>query len=266
MDRPLNTDTVPRQANIVLRQNDVYYYSPGLFHLAPTHEHIVPLTIQDVHNASCVLEIYGVAGMQKHTQGYVMINNYPVQHIKIRGRVLLYTEMNFPYRKPFYFITVEDYLGPNLTVVMKADRDLLKLALSEDQVLEAVGRVSFQSFRTEFLARSVVVKGLCTQFDLECNWWEIVLATRKFLQIPWKYEAPAHSANTPSADSILLYEDVSEQRDRSSVLTSVSDPYAPTVKTFSYTTDCVYLRSCKSRSGSSTDHSMYVILSDEEDI
>ncbi|WPK25285.1 hypothetical protein PUMCH_002596 [Australozyma saopauloensis] len=203
MEHELRADTAPGESHIALRKGGVCYYSPSLFHMAPTHERIVPLTIRDLLKSKCLLEFYGVTGLKKHAEGYIMVGNYPVQLVKIRGTVLLYHMMEYSSRPPFYLISLEDYLGRKLMLTVKANCSLFKLALQEGNALEVVGKLTFYSNATTFLVDHVTSHRSFQTLEAELDWLQTVFAARKFLEKPWKYEAP-QLISTIGAPKVLL--------------------------------------------------------------
>lgn len=272
MDTIYKADTAPGEPHIALRQNGKCFYSPSLFHLAPTHDHIVPMMISDVLRSKCLLEVYGVTGMKLHFDGFIMVNNYPVQLVKIRGRVLLYTELHHRNVEPFYYVTIEDYLGSLLAITVKASMHLFKLALNENDVIEVVGKVSFQPYRTILQAKSVVSKG-AYHFELELEWWEIVFSARLYLKKPWKYVALSHSTE-PGAVRFTVTDKMRQKQKRGILIDEAECDEG--AATFSGVMDSFAVskaRQDSSQTGSglpSANNSLskftFVIVSDEEDV
>lgn len=274
MDPIYKADTAPGEPHIALRQNGKCFYSPSLFHLAPTHDHIVPMMISDVLRSKCLLEVYGVTGMKMHFDGYIMVNNYPVQLVKIRGRVLLFSEVHHRNKAPFYYISIEDYLGSLLTIVVKASINLFELVLKENDVIEVVGKVSFQPHRTIIRANTAISKGKF-HFELELDWWETVFSARQYLEKPWKYVALTHSAE-PGAVRFAMSDQIKQKQKRDILFDNSDDDGISTTATFNGATDSFVVNkprrahhqklsdrvSAKKRVDSYT----FVIVSDEESI
>lgn len=270
MDPIYKADTAPGEPHIALRQNGKCFYSPSLFHLAPTHDHIVPMMISDVLRSKCLLEVYGVTGMKLHFDGYILVNNYPVQLVKIRGRVLLFSELHHRNVDPFYYISIEDYLGLKLTITVKASVKLFKLALNENDLIEVTGKVSFQPHRTIFQAKSIISKGVF-HFELELDWWETVFSARRYLEKPWKYVALSHSAEAGAVRFTMT--DQIKQRQKRNILIDDADG-DETTGTFMGAMDSFAVRASRrsetvnnlSPAGKAYNNFTFVIISDDEDI
>lgn len=171
------------------------YWSPSLFHMAPTHDRIVPLAISDVVHAKNLMQIYGIQGLDQHKQGYVMVNNYPVKVIKIMGRVMSYSfklfdEGGVKSRNNFYLINLDDCSGEKLLICAKVmERDALFPIrdVREDILIEAVGNVHhLDNYVRQILCLSARIVGRYSDLAVEIKWWSLLLETRKLLQSPWK--------------------------------------------------------------------------------
>lgn len=218
----LVADIAPSQSHISLRRNGVCYYAPELFHLSPTFDHVVPMTISDVLKSKCVLEIYGVPGIKKHMEGFVMVNNYPVQLIRIRGRLLLYNQVSYEGKLPFYVLKLDDYLGDRLSITVKASCTLLGQQLSEGVIIEVTGKVNYLPRYIQIHAKSALVRGAFSQFEIELEWWEMVLRARKFLEVPWSYQA-ASKESSPGLVKFLLADVIRKKQKRAILLSSGDD-------------------------------------------
>lgn len=276
MNASLKTDTAPGEPHIALRRNNVYFYSTSLFHMAPTHNHIVPLAIFDVLNSKCLLEIYGVTGLKMHSLGFVMINNYPVQHCKIRGRVLLFTEVSYENKDSYFYISMDDYSGIQSTITVRVKCGIVKLVLRENAILEVIGKISFQPNQTQIRASSAEVKGQYSQFELELDWWETVLSTRKFLKIPWRYEPPnqvieAELTSNQSTEQVrvrFLAPDLMKRKQKRSIL--IDDSPCPEIPHLSLipVTDSFDINQPRLPTINSKriGQPLYIIVSDDEEI
>lgn len=172
------------------------YWSPSLFHMAPTHDRIVPLAISDVIHAKNLMQIYGIQGLDQHKQGYVMMNNYPVKVIKIMGRVMSYSfklfdEGGVKSRNNFLLINLDDCSGDKLLIcakVMERDAHFPIRDMREDILIEAIGNVHhLDNYMRQFQCLSARIVGRSSDLAVEIKWWSSTLETRKLLQSPWKY-------------------------------------------------------------------------------
>lgn len=165
--------------------------------MAPTHERIVPLAIADLIRAKNVLQVYGIQGLDKHNQGYVMVHNYPVKVVKIAGRVLSYAFKSFDEGDVkrdynFFLVDLDDCSGDRLLIcvrIMERDLPFPAKNVREGLLLEVIGSVYyFQDYDRQILALSVRIIGSSTELDVEIEWWAHVLETRRLLQVPWRCE------------------------------------------------------------------------------
>lgn len=203
MTSHLTKDIAPGEPHISWRAKGVSYYTPALFHMAPTHERVVPLTILDLKRSRSMLEIYGVQGLQKHAEGYILVKNFPVRTVRVAGRIVQcvhkegYLASGFPYS--FYLVYIDDFLGDNLCICARVDGPLMPqtMAAHEDLLLEVTGTVSyFKDYSKQLTAKSARILGRFDDLEVELLWWATVLETRKFLQSPWSYEAPTRENGT----------------------------------------------------------------------
>lgn len=262
MQHKVRTDTAPTHPHISLYREGVCYYLPSLFHLAPTHAHIVPMAIRDVLKCKCVLQIYGVDGIRPHTEGIVMVHNYPVQLVKIRGRMLLFTQHSYPNAGPFHLLALEDYLGAHLCITVKALSSIVPKFLPDDACLEVVGKVSFQAHRKQFLAQFMRLVGRFLQFDLELEWWETVFAARKFLDVPWRYTETQQRVS--ETDSVrYLDQDIVHRKQKR---TALSNDYGVASWLFSgLAAEDSHVILSDSLSTQTDDQPVYWVVSDDED-
>lgn len=185
----------PLENPITLRRKGKTFYSPSLFHLAPTHNRIVPLAIRDVTSASNLLEIYGVSALEEHSKGYIIINNYPVSTVQIFGRILWYTYKNFDrgtQKNPFNFflLQLDDCSGENLSICVKIFESKLLYSLAsitENLLVEVTGTVShIWDYEKQVIGTSLRILGQHDEIEVEMQCWRRILTTRKLLCHPWK--------------------------------------------------------------------------------
>lgn len=185
----------PPENLVVLRRRGKTFYSPSLFHLAPTHNRIVPLAIRDVVKARNLLEIYGVSAVEEHNKGYIMVNNYPVTTVQIFGRILWYSYKNFDYGQQkssynFLLIKLDDCSGENSSICVKLSESLLRTPLAditENLLVEVTGTVSHTfDYEKQVQGTSLRVLGGHTNIDLEMQCWRRLLSARKLLAQQWK--------------------------------------------------------------------------------
>lgn len=189
-------DIAPEEHHISHRSCGKTFYLPSLFHLAPTTDKTVPLSIRDVIRAKNILEVYGVQGLEKHSQGYIMLNNYPIKSVLITGRLLSYTYKNFDqgsYRNPnnFFLFTLDDCSGDSLSIcvkVLQADLSYRVSEIREGLILEVTGTVAYiQDYERQIIGKTVEILGNHHHFHIEMDCWSRVLETRQLLMKPWKY-------------------------------------------------------------------------------
>lgn len=192
----LARDFAPGEDHIAFRAWGKTFYLPSLFHLAPTTGKIIPLAIRDVLRARNLLEVYGVQGLGKHSEGYILVNNYPVKTIKITGRLLSYVYKNFDhgnYRNPynFYLLNLDDCSGDRLSMhvkILQSDLQCSMSAIQEGYIFEVTGSLAFaQDYERQLVGVSASVIGHYTDLELEIKCWSRILRSRKELQKPWKY-------------------------------------------------------------------------------
>lgn len=198
----LYRDLAPNESHIALRSWGKVFYLPSLFHLAPTHDRIVPLFIHDILRSRNILEVYGAQGLEKHNLGYIMVGNHPVQHIRIFGRVLWYSLKDYDtVANSFVLMTVDDSSGENLTINVKikfADWGFHPSMLFTNAFVEVVGTVAIlQDYQRQIVGTSIRILGKSADFEIELACWEKVLATRSLLKHAWVYhrESSEESGN-----------------------------------------------------------------------
>ncbi|PIS48992.1 hypothetical protein CJI97_005153 [Candidozyma auris] len=189
----LRRDIAPGQNHIALRKWGKTFYSPQLFHLAPTFDKVVPLAIRDIVKAKTMLQVYGVQGLEEHTKGSILINNYPVRCVKIFGRVLSYAYKNYDTggdRNPnnFYLLTVDDCSGDVSHITVKIPEHCVYEHFEEDALVQVVGRASFvQDYSRQIVGDSLTVLSLGPDLAIEIEFWKQILSTRRLLKHSWKY-------------------------------------------------------------------------------
>lgn len=198
----LYRDLAPNESHVALRSWGKIFYLPSLFHLAPTHDRIVPLFIHDILRSRNILEVYGAQGLEKHNLGYVMVGNHPVQHIRIFGRVLWYSLKEYDtLANSFVLMTVDDSSGENLTINVKikfVNCGFHPSMLFTDALVEVVGTVAIlQDYQRQIVGTSIQILGKSPDFEIELACWEKVLATRSLLKHAWVYH---HERQEESGD------------------------------------------------------------------
>lgn len=196
-ERALRKDIAPGESHIALRIGSKLFYLPSLFHLAPTHDRIVPLTIRDVKRSKDLLEIYGVQGLEKHSKGYVMVNNYPVKTFRVMGRLVHYMFKEYecrgfgPNPNNFFLLYLDDSSGDSLLMCVRILRRFVSFSpkdLRNDLLIEVVGTAAFvHHYQKRIEGESAYIVGSHTNFETELQWWKTVLETRKLLAHPWVY-------------------------------------------------------------------------------
>lgn len=180
---------------VALRRWGKTFYSPSYFHLSPTHNRILPLAIRDVTSARNLLEVYGVLALEKHNQGYILINNYPVSTVQIFGRVMWYSYKNFdrgPQKNPYNFVLflLDDCSGENLSILVKISESQLRIPLrhfTEDLLVEITGTVSHVlDYEKQVIGKSLQVLGNYDDTEVEMQCWRRILTTRELLRHQWK--------------------------------------------------------------------------------
>lgn len=260
----LKTDIAPSEPHIALRRNGVCYYAPALLHLSPTFNHIVPMTISDVLLSKSVLEIYGVPGIKMHTEGYIMVKNYPVQLLKVRGRLLLYTQISYPGKPSFYILKLDDYLGYRLSITVKAKCTLFVQELREGVIMEVIGKIKYLPRYIQIDADTAQVKGHFSQFELELEWWKIVFSARKFLEVPWNYQAPDQES-TPGLVKFQMADVIKKQQKRKILVSIGEDDEEEDLSLFVDADDCMIGPNWKSSSNENKPQKPVIIDLSEED-
>lgn len=190
----LRRDIAPGQNHIALRKWGRSFYSPQLFHLAPTADRIVPLAIRDLLRAKTMLEVYGVQGLDEHAKGCVLVNNYPIKTVKIFGRVLSSVHKNYDMNgranpNNFYIITVDDCSGDVSHINIKIPESCIFESFNEDSLVEIVGHVLFfQDYLRQIIGERLTVLSIGPDLAVEIECWKLVLATRRHLKHPWQYK------------------------------------------------------------------------------
>lgn len=190
----LRRDIAPGQNHIALRKWGRSFYSPQLFHLAPTADRIVPLAIRDILRAKTMLEVYGVQGLDEHAKGCVLVNNYPIKTVKIFGRVLSLVHKNYDMNgrtnpNNFYIITVDDCSGDVSHINVKIPENCIFELFNEDSLVEIVGHVLFfQDYLRQMIGERLIVLSIGPDLSVEIECWKLILATRRHLKHPWQYK------------------------------------------------------------------------------
>lgn len=206
---PNNNSNYTEDRNIGFPIRGKMFYLPSLFHMAPTYDRIVPLAIADLVRAKNVLQVYGVQGLEKHNEGYVMVNNYPVKVVRVAGRLLSYSFKSFDEGRMksnnnFYLLHVDDCSGDNLMMCVKILESRVSFSLRdlhEGCLMEATGSVHYvQDYEKQLLGLSAKIIGESTDLEIEIGWWSQVLETRKHLQIPWRYVHPSNTSESTKVE------------------------------------------------------------------
>lgn len=105
------------------------YYVPELFHMSPTTQSNQPikLFINDIQQSKSLIQIYGGIGYDKQRQNYIMVNNYPIRHVSIFGKLISCNEKTREDKKKkkkddynnnksntFYICRIDDSSGRHL--------------------------------------------------------------------------------------------------------------------------------------------------------
>ncbi|KAF8000739.1 hypothetical protein HF325_004528 [Metschnikowia pulcherrima] len=226
----LKKDIAPGEPHIALRRKGVTYYVPSLFHMAPTHQKIVPLLIRDVLRSKNPLEIYGAQGLRINQEGYILVKNHPIKTLKICGRVMLFTSHNFPSAYghkdyEFYLLYVDDSLGHKLTICVKVDPSHITAKdLEKDGLLVEITGVlaPFHDGLKQIQASEIRIVGKKADIEVECEWWAHALKTRKSLQTPWIY-IPPRTTNVDAPTPVFQYNDLKIRQQKRQVLRSLAD-------------------------------------------
>lgn len=188
-----------------------FFYSPSLFHMAPTFDRIVPLAIADVLRAKNVLQVYGVQGLEKHNQGYVIVNNYPIKDVKVAGRLVSYAFKSFDQggvksRNNFFLLNIDDCSGEKLCICVKLPESRAWFSLrdlNESSIVEATGNVHYtQDYEKQLNGSAARIVGSSYDLEAEIHWWSRVVQTRRYLQSPWKYTPPGSTRLAPKSPVI----------------------------------------------------------------
>lgn len=201
-------DFAPGESHIALRQHNRCYYVPELFHKSPNFCQLCPLFIRDVLKSKSVLLIYGVLGIRHHTSGVIMINNHPIKHIQLVGRItsIIYREFDSKYGPrvaKFYYVDIDDCSDTRqLTISVRiTEIDFLSAGLTMESCLEdiiLVNGIVTQGVDRDLELRCALVEKIGTKYDLdvEVREWTKRLEFRHWhLEPPWLYEPPQPTVN-----------------------------------------------------------------------
>lgn len=168
-----------------------------------------------------LLEVYGVLALEKHNEGYILINNYPVSTIQIFGRVLWYSYKNFdrgPQKNPYNFLLMQldDCSGDDLAIVVKISESLLPFSLNdftENLLVEVTGTVSHVlDYDKQVIGSSLRILGHHSETEVELQCWHRILSTRRFLCHQWRC-VPDRPIPIDS-DDIMELQPVENERER----------------------------------------------------
>lgn len=195
-------DFAPGENHIAIRHPSKCYYVPEVFHMAPTCGETVPLFIRDINRGKTLLQIYGSLAFEKYMDNYILVNNYPIQKIKITGKIIGEVYKDFGVwgeRNPknFVLVNVDDFSGDGcLTIYVKIKESLylasgLTFNKSYGKVIEVLGVVNEFNDKREVLADYLSVIGTNDELDVEVESWKQTLEFRNtILAKPWIYKPP----------------------------------------------------------------------------
>lgn len=144
------------------------------------------------------MEVYGIQGISHHSQGYIIINNYPVKTVKVFGRVL-----SLFYRDDanHYILNIDDCSGEKLNILVKVPEIIVFDSILEDMYVEVVGTISIHfDFPRQLVAVSFAVVGGKGDLGTEITCMSEILKVRQFLRVPWVYTPelrPSEDRNAP---------------------------------------------------------------------
>lgn len=196
-------DFAPKQDHIALRQRGLVYYVPEVFHQSPTVVRICPLFISDIHNLTSILSIYGVLGLQKHTDGYFLVGNHPVRRVCIFGRIMT-AELhhNQDPSKNYMVLVVEDNSGDDSCITVKVLASAYTAErLDSHSIVSCTGTVTQYYDRQPELSCSEI-RRVGDRHDLAAevtHWEERLDFHRRYLDRPWVYTPPIAS---PSVSAV----------------------------------------------------------------
>lgn len=234
----LRRDIAPGQNHIALRKWGKTFYSPQLFHLAPTADRIVPLAIRDVLKARTMLEVYGVQGLEEHAKGCVLVNNFPIKTIKVFGRVLSYVFKNYDTNgrtnpNNFYIITIDDCSGDVSHINIKILASCIYELFNENSLVEIVGHVLFfQDYLRQIVGERLGVLSPGPDLAIEIDFWKQILNTRKHLRHPWTYKpVPAPAEQRESGEPKFSKRDYLHRLEKKQL--RIADPASQAPQAFS---------------------------------
>ncbi|EMG46262.1 hypothetical protein G210_3492 [Candida maltosa Xu316] len=120
----IKIDWGPGENHICLRTNNREYYVPEVFSQSSTFDTIIPVFISDINASPNLYSIY------KHTSELlskiIMINNYPVNKVRIFGKIIgeKYKELT---DRSVVYVTVDDCSGDGSQVVVRMEDNEYKM-------------------------------------------------------------------------------------------------------------------------------------------
>lgn len=216
----------PGKTHVQFVVENVEYYMPQLFHLAPTihksstfliDEHL-PLRLRELFKLKKLQEVYFHNYRAQANQGVMMLNNWPVNMITILGKVMDIIEPldrdsgNWKYindaplpfgkiRDDEYVISIEDGSTEDPVAIRMSpfvfNKMMADLNPQSDRELRCFGlfRIGwkvqawgFKGNSNEFVATKMKVVGGNGMMSVEISWWKMCQAITETMNLPWHFQ------------------------------------------------------------------------------
>ncbi|TID29907.1 hypothetical protein CANINC_001418 [Pichia inconspicua] len=164
----------PTDSIVELRHNNIPYYKPSFFHLSWTLTRPVNITVRDVHLCRRVSSIYRHIGTRLDNNGMRLLNNWPLQSIRVVGRITSVHYLDDDNTK--CKITIDDGTAENNTLTVYTEANV-----TFGITIEVIG-----IFCRYNAVNAKSVKRVWLNDQIE--WWSQMLTDRDLLQQHWVLE------------------------------------------------------------------------------
>lgn len=197
-------DFAPGIDNVVLRRNGKEYYAIETFHRSDLINKVIPVLVRDVVKSVDLTDIYGIGALSLAKQHIIMVNNHPLKHLKIAGRVVDFSYKTI-WRKEYLMIIIDDCSGYLITA-MVLQSTVFAAGVNIETLVGKLVQVSgyLNKYHETYELRSSHLELLDNSNKLvsEINWWNQVLEFRNnVLAKPW---TQTHQLNDENDMGVVL--------------------------------------------------------------
>ncbi|CAI5758077.1 unnamed protein product [Candida verbasci] len=181
-------DWAPGENHVVLREQELNFYAPEVFHNCQIIDNYIPLLIHDINTSQDIYQIYvNHVGCLDYL---IMVNNWPIKKVQVFGRIIEETIMS---EKSLVLIKIDDSSDDNSCITLRLKIDLflsigLNMYDNYGKIISVEGKISRIKSNVQILVDEIKILRHRDTLSIEIDCWRERLDYRnEILSKPWVF-------------------------------------------------------------------------------